>query len=131
MSVKPRHKRSFKKKITGYFFLLIVLGFASFYFYSIISSKNPLFISPLGKQNLNTQSVEKLLKSNKILFSSVSLSGLTYIIKLQSNTEVKLSSQKDIGRQISSLQRILRELTIVGKPFKGIDFRFNEPIISF
>jgi len=35
------------------------------------------------------------------------------------------------GQQIASLQRILRALTIEGKSFKNIDFRFKEPIISF
>jgi len=42
-----------------------------------------------------------------------------------------ISSKKNIDEQISSLQRILRELTIDDRPFKSIDFRFEKPVVEF
>lgn len=95
-------------------------------------SKRPLFISPLGKIESYTAIIEKSLKEKNISFSQVlTLPDSTYAVNIVNNGQVKLSSTKDINEQISSLQRILIQLTIDGKPFKSIDFRFEEPIISF
>ncbi len=86
----------------------------------------------MGKNNIDTKKVEKILRDKSILFSQVLiLSDLSYGINIQNNGQVRLSSKKDIIYQITSLQRILKQLTIEGKPFKSIDFRFEEPIISF
>ena len=76
-------------------------------------------------------SVKKILKDNNISFSEVTLSDDSYLVDISDNGQIKLSQDKDINKQISSLQRILAALTIEGKPFKSIDFRFEEPIISF
>ena len=86
----------------------------------------------MGKDNIDAKKIEKILENNNILFSQVLvLPDSSYQVSIPNNGQVKLSSKKDINRQITSLQRILRELTIEGKSFKSIDFRFNEPIISF
>lgn len=86
----------------------------------------------MGENNIDTENVQKVLKDNNILFSQVLvLSDLSYEVTIPNNGQVRLSSQKNINKQITSLQRILRELTIEGKQFKIIDFRFDEPIISF
>ena len=131
MSIKTRQQRVFKKK-TSYIFLLALCVLLSFFLYSIFLSRQALFISPLGRTNIDRSNVEKLLRNNNILFSQVLvLSDSSYEVVIPNNGQVRFSSQKDIGKQISSLQRILRELTIEGKPFKSIDFRFDEPIISF
>ena len=131
MSAVPRKQRPFKRKIITYIFLL-ALFFLFFLAYSFFSSRNPLFISPLGKSNSDRAKVEKILRDKNISFSqAVVLSDSSYMIDVPDNGQVRLSSQKNIDSQISSLQRILRELTIEGKPFKNIDFRFEEPIISF
>jgi hypothetical protein len=47
------------------------------------------------------------------------------------NGEVILSSKKDIGSQLSSLQLMLARLTIEGKKLKVLDFRFDNPVVSF
>jgi len=130
MSINPRKQRSFKKKIIAYVFLLILFSL-SFFLYSFFSRQRT-FISPLGKNNTDITKVERLLKEKNILFSQVLvLSDSSYNVSIPSNGKIRLSSQKNIDKQISSLQRILRALTIEGKPFKSIDFRFEEPIISF
>ena len=91
-----------------------------------------MFISPLGKASIDVKKVEKILKDNNVLFSQVHiLSDSSYGINIPNNGQIRFSSQKDITKQVASLQRILRELTIEGKQFKSIDFRFEEPIVSF
>ncbi len=132
MLQNPRGRKSFKKKLTGYILLLTILGFVIFFINLVFLSGNPLFVSPMGESNINANKVEKILKDNNILFSQVLvLSDSSYLISIPNNGQVRFSSQKDINKQISSLQIILRELTIEGKPFKSMDFRFDEPIISF
>ncbi len=132
MHINPRRKKSLRKTIIIWICLLAVLGCAIFLFDSFSLFKKPMFISPLGKVNNNVEAVEKILREKKIPFSQVLISSdSTYEIGIANNGLVKISSAKDIGKQISSLQRILVELTIEGKPFKSIDFRFEEPIISF
>jgi hypothetical protein len=112
-------------------FLVAVLGLALFLLNFFIALRNPLFVSPIGKINTNGVLVGKLLKDNRIQFSAIIQESNYYLINIQNNGQVKISQDKDIVEQITSLQRILRELTIEGKPFKSIDFRFSEPIISF
>ena len=131
MSTNPRQQRHFKKKIVGYIFLLGILGFITFFLNVFIISKKPLFISPMGRTDINKVSIEKTLRDNGILFSEVVSSECCYVFNIQNNGQIKLSRAKDIHEQIASLQRILRELTIEGKSFKSIDFRFLGPIISF
>jgi hypothetical protein len=131
MSINPRKLKYFKRKFAAYILLLGVLGISAFFLNTFLVSRKPLFISPISKIKIDLASVEKILKDNNILFSQVSLSDYSYLINIQNNGQVRLSHDKDINKQISSLQKILRELTIEGKPFKSIDFRFSEPIISF
>lgn len=102
-----------------------------FFLKTFLALKMPLFISPMAKTNIDLGLVEKILKDKKISFSKVSLLDYSYLVDISNNGGVRLSQSKDIDKQISSLQRILRELTIEGKQFKSIDFRFAEPIISY
>ncbi|MBI2613640.1 MAG: hypothetical protein HYW62_02615 [Candidatus Levybacteria bacterium] len=132
MLQSPRQRNSFKKKIGVYISLLIVLGFLFFLANLFFQTKSSSFISPLGTSNVDKSKVEKILKDNNIAFSGiVVLEDASYGISIPNNGQVRLSSQKNINKQVASLQRILRELTIEGKPFKNIDFRFEEPIISY
>lgn len=131
MLQKPRGRKSVKVKLTVYILLLTIFGFVIFLINSLFPVDKPLFISPIGKKNIDVKKVEKTLKDNNILFSQVLFADSSYRVIIPNNGQVRLSSKKDISKQVASLQRILRELTIEGKPFKSIDFRFNEPIISF
>lgn len=131
MLQKPRGRKSFKTKVTAYLILLTVLGFFIFLINALIFEK-PLFISPIGENNVGVEKVKGILKNNNIVFSQVLvLSDSTYEVTIPNNGKVKLSLKKDINKQAASLQRILGEFTIEGKLFKSIDFRFEEPIISF
>jgi hypothetical protein len=131
MSTNPRTRRHLRRKITAYIVLVAALGLTIFLLNFFVALRNPIFVSPIGKINTNGALVEKLLKDNKIRFSTIIRQSNYYSVNIQNNGQVKISQDKNIVEQITSLQRILRELTIEGKPFKSIDFRFSEPIISF
>jgi hypothetical protein len=130
MSTNPRHRKYHRKRIIAYIILLGIFGFAVYFFNLYIISTGPLFVSPIGKSGVSQTAVGKILKDNGIPFKSVVFSDY-FLVTIRDNEQVKLSSDKDIRRQVASLQKILRELTIEGKSFKSIDFRFSEPIISF
>lgn len=131
MSMNPRRQRHLRKKIVAYILLIGILSIAVFFLDIFFYSKKPLFISPIGRISTDLDFVKKNLKDKDILFSDVALSDYSYLISIPNNGQIRLSLGKDVGEQLSSLQRILKELTIEGKSFKSIDFRFSEPIISF
>jgi len=131
MLQKERRRNSFKKKLTGCILLLTALGLLIFFVNMLFTARSSSYISPVGKNNTDRNRVEKILKDNNISFSQVViLPDSTYEIIIPNNGKVRLSSRKDAASQITSLQRILEQLTIEGKSFKNIDFRFEEPIIS-
>lgn len=109
--------------------LIAVIGFEFLYF----NFANVSVISPLAKNKLSKlNNLENQLSKAKILFTSVSASADgSFAIQLQDGGEVILSSKKDIGSQLSSLQLILSSLTIEGKRLKILDFRFDNPVVSF
>jgi len=132
MFTKPRRQRNLKRKILVCILLLGALGLVAFCLNTFLLFGKPLFISPLSKANTpDLVSVEKILKDKNISYTEVTSSNNSYLVSIQDNGQVILSQEKDISSQIASLQRILLQLTIEGKPFKGIDFRFLEPTISF
>jgi hypothetical protein len=134
MFIKLKRKRHFNKKFAIYILAIITLGISAYLLNNFFVSRNPLYISPVGKIDIDNTSLERILKQNNINYSSVIFSGNFYLINIKNNGnngQIKLSCDKDIHEQITSLQRILRELTIEGKLFKSIDFRFSEPIIMF
>ena len=125
---KNRIKFAFKT-LLALLFLLFIIEFA----YIKFSFGKVTFISPIAKNKvLQNYPLENLLQKQKISYLSTSLSsdGST-IIMLKDGGEVILSSKKDIGSQISSLQLILSRLTIEGKRLKILDFRFDNPVVSF
>jgi hypothetical protein len=90
-------------------------------------------ISPLAKGKTSKLIIlENQLAKKKINFvSTIASSDGSFIVKFNDGGEVILSSKKDIGSQLSSLQLILSSLTIEGKKLKVLDFRFDNPVVSF
>jgi len=108
---------------------LILLEYLSIHF---AFGKNT-YLSPLAEQQANNSNllVEKLYGAN-IKFDSIhSNSNGSTTVYLKDGGQVILSSKKDILLQISSLQLILSRLTIEGKKLKTLDFRFDNPVVSF
>lgn len=91
------------------------------------------FISPLS-QNKETLlvKVEEELEKQSISFGKVSSNpDGSLSIKLKDESEIIFSSKKDVKSQITSLQLMLSRLTIEGKKLKSLDFRFDNPVVSF
>lgn len=109
--------------------------------YLYLKKKQVDYISPISSVPLPTlfnsslatlKIVENLLYKNKIPFTSISqASGSAILIKMRDGEDVIFSDKKNIDSQISSLQLVLSRLTIEGKRFTSLDFRFDRPIIVF
>lgn len=139
-----KYREIIKSKIFVRFslFTLLLLGiYSGLYVY--IEKENSQFVSPVSvssneyakialRESLPSSSlsgVEKLLLQNSISYNEVSTSDSAILIRLKEGEEIVMTSKKSITSQISSLQFILSRLTIEGKKFSHLDFRFERPII--
>jgi len=92
--------------------------------------KKTVVINPVIKNvDIDRSKIGELLLDSGIPFFSISFVQNYFDIELKDAGKVYVSSTKDLGIQISSLQSILKQLTINGKGFKLIDFRFDKPVI--
>ena len=132
-----KRNRKDKKYLRYLGLLFVLLGIslvlaAAFIFLSPYVFKNPL-ISPIA-QSLKGQSpdVKSILTKEKINVSEVSVAtDSSYMVSLTDGGTVIMSSNKDLVEQARSLQIILSRLTIEGKRFKTLDFRFDKPVVAF
>src|SRR3989344_4426620 len=131
MLTNPRRQKHFKIKFAAYILLLGILVISFFFLNRFILSRKPLFISPIGKISIDLSSVKKILKDNNISYSKVTLSDDSYLVNISDNGQVRLSQDKDIGKQISSLQRMLIQLTIEEKPLESMILGFRSPLFLF
>ena len=125
--------RKNKLRIWKILMALFTLGAIFFGTYALFALSKPLFITPLAKDAKSyTGNIEDLLTSSHVSFVSVSRAkDLSYEIGLKDGALVIISSKRDLNFQVSSLQQILKQLTIEGKELKSIDFRFDKPVIVF
>lgn len=131
MFTRPKRRKIPKKRIV-IFFIILIFSIACLCLVNLFYTyKKPLFISPLGETFTDLSLVKKILKENKIEYTSIVFSDYSYLITTQDDGQIKLSQDKDIVKQVSSLQKILHELTIEGKAYKSIDLRFSEPVVAF
>ncbi len=130
--INKRKKNKLKFFFTALLFLVVVV-YVVLFFYELSFLKTPTVISPLGKKNIyRAENIESLLYKEDIPFSSVQIaSDSSILVNLAEDGQVIISSKKDIATQISSLQLMLKRLTIEGKRLKSLDFRFDKPIIVF
>jgi len=133
MQRRPKGRHGKKKKLLTLVLLAIFLIALSILLFFPRLTKKALFISPITRNsNQDAKKIETLLINAQISFTSISLSAnSSYIIKLQDSGEVVLSLKKNIEKQITSLQPILKQLTIDGKKFNRIDFRFDKPLVVY
>lgn len=134
-------KRRLKKERSKYrirtlLILLICLSLlivATEYLYLNFSFGRINFISPVGKVGKSqVASLESALDKKNISFASVNInSDGSFAVELKGGGEIILSAKKDLDTQLSSLQLILSRLTIEGKKLKKLDFRYDNPVVSF
>lgn len=137
-SKQKTRKSKLALQLAGIFLFSLCLLFGYFLFSrgffleSSLTSPIPADLS--NKKDTNQDGIKNLtakLKKNNISFASISsFSEGGFFIKLGAGEEIILSSQKNIDVQISSLQLILSRLTIEGKRFSRLDFRFDKPVIT-
>ncbi len=137
MSIKKRKiKTRFFQQIRIFFIALagmfILLGIVYLTFFFFFPQKE-LFISPLALQkNTNRSEIDDLLQESGIAFTSVeSAKDSSYLVNLKDGGQVIITQNKNVQNQISSLQLILSRLTIEGKRFKSLDFRYDKPVVLF
>ena len=131
--LQKRKSRIFIKKIFLYFaFCLVFLGLLIVFLSPIFWNKKQVFINPLSGINPSpTSALENLLYNSHIQYDSISQEKNFSVVSLRDNGQIIFSYEKNLNDQISSLQAILKQLTIEGKRFKNLDFRFDKPVVSF
>ena len=130
---KKQKKKAKQKKLSIFLIILGLSLIATSLFYFAFLEKEPLYLNPLSRnQTSKNYQIEKILSEKKISYISVvTSSDLSYIIKLNGESEVIIDPNKDIREQLSSLQLIISQLTIEGKKFESLDFRYQKPFIKF
>lgn len=133
-TVTKREKKEASKKRLGILLVFLgLIGLNLFLVYSAFFEKPKPIVSPLSKNQVSSsQIVEKKLKESGVLYKSFSTEkDLSYLVKLEGTGEVVIDPGKDLDKQLSSLQLILKQLKIEGKTLKRLDFRYEKPIITF
>lgn len=125
-----------------FIFLFFLFIFYALKFYLPLVAKKPAFVSPITfsiKEKIgilsggsSNKKLENLLSQKNITFSSISiLNDSSYLVKVTDDEEIIFSATKPMESQVSSLQLILSRLTIEGKRFTRLDFRFDKPVVTF
>lgn len=79
-----------------------------------------------------TANLKKLLTKHAIPYEQVYVTkDGDFLVKLQPEGEVLLSKNGALEQNISSLQLVLARITMEGKQFSRLDFRFEKPVIVF
>ena len=136
LQIKRHKKERSKHSLKVLFILLLFLSLSivtAEYLYLNFSFGRVTFISPIAKVSKSKLALlESVLDKKKISFVSVNPnSDNSFTVELKQGGEIILSSKKDLDKQLSSLQLILSRLTIEGKKLKKLDFRFDNPVVSF
>lgn len=133
---EKRRKERIKKLIFFSGALLIgsfLLGLYFLYpfFQNSISSQKSVqsaFVTATSMENVKENLSDKKIPYTKIEYAD---EGETYKITLRGGEVVKLSGSKDVEAQVSTLQKLLRKLTIDNRQAKQIDLRYAKPVVKF
>jgi hypothetical protein len=138
MSIKKRKLKNRIFQEFKIFFLafagILILFSAGYLIVRFALPKKELYLSPMAKQlsAQNHNNLESELEKYNIPVNTVDVaSDSSYLISLKDGSQVIVSPTKNIDNQISSLQLILSRLTIEGKRFRLLDFRYDKPVIVF
>ena len=129
-----RAKRESRKKrlILSFIFLLYIatiIFLGIFVVYSHFFQKYSLLIPIVQEKNI--LNLDFLLRNKNIEFESIKKIDDYFLIKQAGNKVIYFSAQADLQKQVTSLQLVLNRLTIEGKGFKRLDFRYDTPVIVF
>jgi hypothetical protein len=130
---KPKNRKKDKKKRLLLFFCVSFIFFCGVTAIGAHMVINEPIIKPLWIKDIKTlEKLKKNLKEENITYLKIERENdLSYRIAIKDNGIVFISEKKDLAIQIDSLQLILNRLTIEGKRFKILDFRFDKPVITY
>lgn len=119
--------------IIAYMFILLGSVMIAFAALSSLSLRKSGYLNPLASFILQRKAseVQAILDKEKIQYSKIEYFEGYAVVTIKDNGKVYLSTKKELLQQISSLQLVLSKLTIEGKRFKNLDFRFDKPVINF
>lgn len=139
--IQQRKWRTFLRKLS-FFALLCLISFVICLgiWLPALWQKRPL-LTPLGtiaasaindsQSQIMVGKVEALCGKYHVAFDSVSVaSDSSILVNVKDNGQAILSSKKDLENQVASLQLTISNLTIEGKRFDTLDFRFERPVIT-
>lgn len=142
-AAKRRTKKGFALFLLSILLLLLVfLGIKLFPLVKNLlpqnQNKNQKIIKPIV-YNINIDDLRSKLEDKQIAIDSLEVSSLSGILtlKIHDGPTVLFSDTADVDQQISSLQLIIRRLTIdkgtLGSTRKPslIDLRFSNPVVQF
>ena len=131
---KNRKNRKYFRYLGALFFLLgtSLILYTSFVLANFYIFRDPV-LSPLPKNFKNqNHDLKSLLEREKVKFSKISIAtDSSYMVVLEDGGEAIITPKKNLEEQVLSLQIVLSRLTIEGKRFKSLDFRFDKPVVSF
>lgn len=134
----------YKRKLKG---ILSLLFFSAILFLGVVSVsfafwwflKNNTYVrSPLaklvsGKSTYSlTNKIQSLCEASHINCTHIVIqTDNTVQVTIDTDEQVIFSLQKDLASQFTSLQLTIGHLTIEGKRFHRLDFRFDRPVIEY
>lgn len=140
--IQKRKTRNFLRKVT--LFLGIFLGtfVICWGVYTFFLSPKSTTVIPITKSDVkiagfskgtgeDIDTVKAFCAHQDISCSSINQTSDSIVITESNGSQIFLATNKDILRQLSSLQLTLNQLTIEGKQFKTLNFRFEKITISF
>lgn len=118
------------------FIFLGVFGIC-FGIWIVVKNHIPL-TSPLARvlleKNITTQTnkIQMLCIQDHLNCTNIVINpDITATVTIDTDEQVLFCLQKDLIQQFSSLQVTEQHLTIEGKRFHRLDFRFDNPVISY
>lgn len=141
LPAKRIHKRK-AKKVASYLLIssgLFIGVFGVCVSIHVFRHKDPLLMSPLahlGKtvftssDSLVTSQIEDSCHKYALACQNISIKDHDEADITVDNHLVILSTKKNIEQEIASLQLTIRALTMEGKGYTGLDFRYDRPVIS-
>lgn len=140
----PKHtlyKRKLRSFLAALFFSTLLflgvfgvcMGMWFFLHTRPVPLKSPLPVAASGKKAYSAISqVENLCNKCHLFCTNITMDGGSAVsLFVGTNEQVIVSLEKDLPTQIASLQLTIAHLTIEGKQFKQLDFRFDKPVLTF
>jgi len=116
------------------FLVTVIICIGLFLFLSL---KRNILVSPLQSlsraltTSVSQSKIRDFCNKNHIDCRNVQNTDDSLILTIGDNSIVYFSTKKDIDKQLTSLQQAISQLTIKGKQFRTLDFRYESVVATF